>query len=294
MKTYFDCIPCLVRQTLELSRFVSKEEDLQEKVLREALHLMSKMDLRQSPPAMAQKIHRMLRSLTGVNDPYAKVKAKFNTLALQLYPELEEKVHNSNDPLSTAACLAIAGNIIDFGVGFSVEQSDVTRTITDALTASLDETAIADFKQAVEQARKILYIGDNAGEIVFDKLLVEQLLHQKITFVVKGNPVINDATMQDAIKTGMNELVEVIENGSDAPGTILEDCSDNFRRRFDDADLIIAKGQGNYETLSDIEKNIFFLLKAKCPVIARHLNCEIGTMVLRKNSIVQKTDVKQK
>ncbi len=285
MKTYFDCIPCLVRQALELARFVSEEEGLQEKVLREALRLVGEMDLRQSPPEMAQKIHRLLRFLTGVNDPYAEVKTKFNILALQLYPELKKKIADRDDPLAAAVRLAIAGNIIDFGVGFAVEQSDVTRTIKDALAASLDEAAIADFKQTVRQARKILYIGDNAGEIVFDKLLIEQLPHQKITFVVKGGPVINDATMEDAIETGMNELVEVIENGSDAPGTILEDCSDNFRRLFADADLIIAKGQGNYETLSDIEKNIFFLVKVKCPVIARDLGCKVGEMILRKSKV---------
>jgi len=281
----------MVRQALELTRFVSDDEDLQEKVLREALCLISEMDLRQSPPAMAQKIHRLLRSLTGVDDPYAEVKTKFNTLALQLYPELKEKIASYDKPLEAAVLLAIAGNIIDFGVGFTVEESNVTSAIKEALTASLDEAALVDFKQSVGRAHKILYIGDNAGEIAFDKLLIEWLPYQKITFVVKGGPVINDATIQDAKETGLNELVEVIENGSDAPGTILEDCSDNFRQLFADADLIIAKGQGNYETLSDIEKNIFFLAKAKCPVIARHLNCEIGTMVLRKNSITENIKV---
>jgi uncharacterized protein with ATP-grasp and redox domains len=240
---------------------------------------------------MAQKIHKMLRSSTKVNDPYAEVKAKFNILALQLYPELKQKIAGSDDPLATAVRLAIAGNIIDFGVGFAVDQSDVTRTIKESLNAPLDETALADFKQAVTRAQKILYIADNAGEIVFDKLLVERLPHTKITLVVKGGPVINDATMQDAIEAGLNELVEVIDNGSDAPGTILEDCSNDFRRRFSDADLIIAKGQGNYETLSDVNKNIFFLVKAKCPVIARHLNCEIGTMVLRKKTITENIEV---
>jgi uncharacterized protein with ATP-grasp and redox domains len=291
MKTYFDCIPCLVRQTLELTRFVSNDADLQEKALREALRMISEIDMRHSPPDMAQKIHKMLRLLTNVNDPYAEVKTKFNTLALQLYPELRKKITDCDDPLAMAVRLAIAGNIIDFGVGFAVEQSDVIRTITEALDVPLDEAALADFKQAITKAQKILYIGDNAGEIVFDKLLIEQLPRQKITFVVKGGPVINDATMQDAIETGLNELVEVIDNGSDAPGTILEDCSEDFRRRFDDADLIIAKGQGNYETLSEVEKNIFFLVKAKCPVIARHLNCEIGTMVLRKKSITENIKV---
>ena len=129
-------------------------------------------------------------------------------------------------------------------------------------------------------AQDILYLADNAGEIVFDRLLIEQLPMQKITVVVKGFPIINDATMEDAVAAGLTEIVSVIDNGSDAPGTILEICSDAFVSRFEQADLIITKGQGNYETLSDIDKNIYFILKAKCPVIASDLGCPIGQMVL--------------
>ena len=113
-------------------------------------------------------------------------------------------------------------------------------------------------------------------EIVFDRLLIEQLPREKVTLVVRGAPVSNDATMIDAEDTGLTKLLEVIDNGSDAPGTILDDCSHAFRERFDSADLIIAKGQGNYESLSEVEKDIYFLLKAKCPVIARDLGCEVG------------------
>jgi len=114
-------------------------------------------------------------------------------------------------------------------------------------------------------------------------LLIEQLPAEKVTVVVKARPVINDATMEDAKVAGLTEIVEVIDNGSDVPGTILESCSQTFRNRFAKADLIIAKGQGNYETLSDVEKNIFFILKAKCSVIAKDLGCEVGEMILRKS-----------
>jgi uncharacterized protein with ATP-grasp and redox domains len=119
-------------------------------------------------------------------------------------------------------------------------------------------------------------------------LLIEQIPIEKVTVVVKGSPVINDATMEDAVVAGLPQIVEVIDNGSDAPGTILESCSQDFRRQFDKADLVIAKGQGNYETLSDVDKNIFFILKAKCPVIARDLGCGIGEMILRRSEMFEK------
>jgi uncharacterized protein with ATP-grasp and redox domains len=146
---------------------------------------------------------------------------------------------------------------------------------------------VEQLRSDAECAQNILYLVDNAGEIAFDRLLIEQLPTEKITVVVKGKPVINDATMEDAEFVGLTDIVEVIDNGSDAPGTILETCSQNFRDRFEEADLVIAKGQGNYETLSDLDKNIFFILKAKCPVIARDIGCEIGDMILCHNSSVK-------
>jgi len=280
MRTYFDCIPCFVRQVLDSVRMTTDDEQIQEKVLREALYLGSKMDLSQSPPAMAQKIHRFIREITGVKDPYLEVKNRFNKLALQMYPELKQQVETSADPLETAVRLAIAGNMIDFGVNSVVEQSQVEKTIAESLTEPLDMEAMEEFRDATSQAEDILYLGDNTGEIVFDRLLIEQLPYEKITFAVKGGPILNDATIEDAQIVGLTDIVNVIDNGSDAPGTILESCSAAFRRRFDKSDLIIAKGQGNYETLSNIDKNIFFMLQPKCVVLARHLGCEIGSLVL--------------
>jgi len=184
--------------------------------------------------------------------------------------------------METAVRLAIAGNIIDLGVKTSIKESNVEKVIRDCLTADFDNQQVEGFRNAVSRAEKIFYLADNAGEIVFDRLLIEQLPAEKVTVVVKGSPVINDATMEDAEFAGLTEMVEVIDNGSDAPGTILKTCSRIFRNRFEEADLIIAKGQGNYETLSDVDKNIFFVLKAKCPVIARDLGCEVGEMIFRK------------
>ena len=153
-------------------------------------------------------------------------------------------------------------------------------SIQSALEALLNRDALKSLQAAIKQSERILYLGDNAGEIVFDRLLIEQIDRQKVTFVVRGSPVINDATMEDARMTGMADIVEVIDNGSDAPGTILEDCSAEFRQRFKMANMIIAKGQGNYETLSQTNRKIFFLFKAKCPVIAEDVGCETGSYIV--------------
>jgi len=285
MRSYLDCIPCFVRQSLEAARLVTSDEQICEQVVRRVLILAAEMDLNQSPPAMGGEIHRVIRQVTGKDDPYKEIKQKFNTLALRLYPDMKRIIAASAKPLETAVRLAIAGNIIDFGVSSSLKTAEVEETIEDSLKADFDMSGLEDFSAAVKKAEEILYLCDNAGEIVFDRLLIEQLPHEKITCAVKGSPVINDATMEDAVIAGLTEMVQVIENGSDNPGTIPKACSEDFRNRFDRADLVIAKGQGNYETLSDVDKNIFFVLKAKCPVIARHLGCQVGTMVLRKSKV---------
>jgi len=247
------------------------------------------MRLNDKPPVMGAKIHRLIQELIDRGDPYRRVKDISNKRALELYPGLKERVDTSEYPLETALRLAIAGNIIDLGVKGDIPNDDIAQTIENALSASLHHGAIDGFREAAHQARRILYLGDNAGEIVFDRILIEQLQKENITFVVRGQPVINDVTMVDAHTTGMADIVEVIDNGSGAPGTILNDCSVSFQERFFEADLIISKGQGNYESLSCTDANITFLLMAKCPVIARDVGCEVGSFIVR-NSFLKKTE----
>jgi uncharacterized protein with ATP-grasp and redox domains len=262
---------------------ITDDETMHEQVLRELLGMWQQADLRQSPPAMAQQVHRFLRRLTGVADPYLEVKNLYNQFALGLYPELRERVENSPDPFETAVRLAIAGNIIDFGVNSNVEQGMVHRTIMQSLTEPLDSDALQQFRLAVDRAKEILFLGDNTGEIVLDRLLVERMPRERLTYVVRGAPILNDALMADAQLAGLTDLVEVIDNGSDAPGTILETCSEAFRKRFERADLIVAKGQGNFESMNDTPKNVFFLLKPKCAVLARHLNCPLGRLLILRS-----------
>lgn len=279
MHTALDCVPCFARQALEAARFVSSDPACHERVLREVLRMAADMDMAQPPPAVGQQLHSFLRELTGNDDPYRGVKQRFNQMALEMLPELEAKLHREDDPLWMALRLAIAGNVIDLGVTGNITEEAARRAIANVLHEPFQGDVDA-FRCSVGSARRILYLADNAGEIVFDRLLVEQLPTERVTVAVRGRPVINDATREDAQAAGLCDLVEVIDNGSDAPATLLEDCSDDFRRRFAEADLIIAKGQGNYETLSDEPAPICFLLKVKCEVIAAHIGAPVGTHIL--------------
>jgi len=283
MQTYLDCIPCLLRQAVEAPRLIGASATVQEAVVRRVLQELSQVDFTQSPPAMAQAIHRHIRALTGRKDPYQEIKERFNALALDMLPELERTVAQAQPPIAAAVRLAIAGNVIDLGINGNLQETHVKEAIQHALAAPL-QGELEQFIQTVAKAKSILYLADNAGEIVFDRLLLQQLPLERITLAVRGAPIINDATREDAAAAGMDRLVKVIDNGSDAPGTILSQCSEPFLRRFNQADLIIAKGQGNYETLNDAPKDIFFILKAKCPVIARDLGCRVGDLILQRSS----------
>jgi len=283
MKTYFDCISCFVQQTISTLRRISDDEAIQEEGLRKVLLLLSEINLNLPPPVMAQPIYRTIREVTGDADPFAQEKTNQNIYVNSLVPEIKERYQNYPDLFVKMLRLSIAGNIIDSGVNSDVKREDVLKSIYCSLETPIDMKAVNELRNAITEANVILYLGDNAGEIVFDKLLIEQMPHDKVTYVVRGAPIINDVTIKDAQEVKMDELVDVIDNGSDAPGTILDDCSQGFRERFESADLIIAKGQGNYETLSAANKSIFFLLQAKCPVIARDIGCEVGSFIVERN-----------
>ena len=279
MKTALDCIPCLVRQTLEAARKVSAEPAVQEGILRDVLGWAAAMDLSAPPPFLAQRIHRRLRQIGGGADPYQAAKKRHNSLAASLLPGLRRRLARSPDPFHLALRLAIAGNAIDLGA--PVETDD--KAVRVALNRALRDPFAGDmeqFRRSIARGGQILYLADNAGEIFFDRLFIEQLTPARVTVAVRGVPVINDATLEDARVSGIEAVAEVIDNGSDAPGTILDDCSVEFRRCFEAADLIIAKGQGNFETLSGVSGPIYFLFKVKCPVIAEHAGFAMGTHVL--------------
>jgi uncharacterized protein with ATP-grasp and redox domains len=295
VRTYLDCVPCFIQQAIDSARRATESPAVHEQLLRETLAVAAEMPFDQPPPVMGQLIHRRIRELTGIRDPYHAAKQQANAFAIRLYPDLKRRIERAGDPFALAVSLAMAGNIIDLGVKSHLAEDEVHSAIAEALDATPNQSAVDDLRQAVASAHTILYLADNAGEIVFDRLLIEQMPLSKVTVAVKGSPIINDATIEDAEQAGLTKLVRVIDNGVDIPGTVLEACSATFRREFMAADLVIAKGQGNYETLNECaHTNLFFLLKVKCPMIARDISTNgnggqspqhryrLGQMVIRR------------
>ncbi len=281
MRTALDCYPCFVRQALDAARQVSDDPEVHARVLRGVCQFCSELDLSHSPPTAAQRVHRMVRELSGSSDPYQRVKQQFNRLGIALRERLRPTVAAADDPFEAALRLSIAGNSIDFGARSSLSEDEVTTIADQAFTLPLNGR-VAALRQAVDAAERILFLADNTGEIALDTLLVEQLPRDRTTVAVRGRPVINDATLDDARTVGMTDLVPVIDNGSDAPGTLLADCSPEFVAAFHAADLVIAKGQGNFESLSgNGHRHIFYLFMPKCKLVSGRIGCAEGTLVVR-------------
>lgn len=278
MKIYLDCLPCFLKQTVQAGHLVTDDEGLIRNIVNEVAAMIPYLPENSTPPEIGEKIHRRIREITGMNDPYSSVKQQNIEEALLLYPDMKKLVRESSDPLFTAVKVAIAGNIIDFGTG---TEFDIT---TDIHRITNQEPAINDiglFKESLEKAESILYLGDNAGESVFDRILIEEL-KKPVTYIVRGIPVLNDVTYEDAVASGLDDSAfEIISSGTTAPGTVLPLCSANFINLFNKADMVISKGQGNYEGLSDVNRPVFFLLKAKCAVIARDIGVYEGDTVVK-------------
>jgi hypothetical protein len=284
MRTDLECIPCFLHQAAQAARHGGVDAPRQEALLRDVCQRLAGADLSVPPPCTAHEIYRLVKGATGGGDPYREVKQRFNRFVLGRLDALRRRVEEAKDPFDAAVRISIAGNLIDFGLNAAVKESDLDGAIETALASPLAVDHVARLMEAVASAQRILYLGDNAGEIVLDRLLVERLPRERVTFVVRGAPILNDALREDAEMAGLPGLVEVVDNGSDAPGTILERCSPDFQCRFAGADLVIAKGQGNYETLDLITgKRMFFLLKVKCAVLARAMGVPLGSLVVKEN-----------
>ncbi|MBI3592645.1 MAG: DUF89 family protein [Nitrospirae bacterium] len=281
MRVHLDCFPCFFKQTIIAARLGTKDEKLQAEVLKGVTDEIKATDMSRSPAHSTTFLHRKIRYLLG-KDPFREIKSEYNQIALGLYPELMKKVEQSKDPLWTAARLAIAGNVIDFGIFTSV---DITGTVQRALNNPITEDKYQLFRDEIDKSTEILYLLDNAGEIVFDRLLIKVLIGmgKKVRAVVKGSPVLNDSTREDAAEAGLTGVCEVIDNGSDCIGTILEMTSPEFGRVFNNSSFIISKGQGNFETLWDTPKNIFFLFQSKCDVVSKELGLSKNSMLLISN-----------
>ena len=289
MNTYLDCISCFFKQALEASRMCGVNEIEQKKLLNKIAEAVPDFPMTAPPPQMWIIINKLLIEITGEVDPYKELKKKSNKRALEIYPELKKKMDSSKNSLLVAVEAAIGGNIIDYGAKNSIDlETEINKILykEDAVVRKEKDRLFNYnlFKENLERAETILYLGDNAGEIVFDRILIEEINKlypgKNIIFAVRGKAVINDALLEDARYCGLNKICKVISIGSDVPGTVLTRCSRDFIEIYRDADMIISKGQGNFEALSEEPENIFFLLLAKCEVVARNIGCNMGDVLL--------------
>lgn len=277
MKTYLDCFPCFLNQALRAGRIATDDEKAIKRLLDEVGMMLRDIPIESTPPESGRLIYEKVREITGNIDPFKEIKNESTQKALSLYPLLKEEVEKSDDRLLTAIRIAIAGNVIDFGAN---KPFDIEEEIDEGLKKDFAICDYNKFREHLDKADEILYLGDNAGETVFDKVLIEEM-KKPVLYVVRDVPVINDATYEDAIQAGIDAVATVLSSGTNAPGTILKTCNAEFRKLYDDAEFIISKGQGNYEGLSNENRAIFFLLKVKCHVIADHIGAREGDIILK-------------
>jgi len=289
MPSTLDCAICIMRQALEAARFATDDVDKHAKILETAMRITIDAGMKIDPPWVGTLVHRAAREISGDHDPYLKEKKRFNRYALARIDDLRRWIQESRDPFETTVRLAIAGNSIDFAM-----ESISEAQIDDAIRRALDQPLVGDLDElqaAISDANRILYLTDNAGEIVCDRLLIEMLLSpefgKEVVVATRGKPILNDALYEDAEEAGITRLTRVVGNGGDGLGTIFSLTSREFQREFRAADLVIAKGLANYETLRAprqgdlIPKALAMLFKAKCHYIAEEVGAQFGDLIVQ-------------
>lgn len=279
----YECLICqinaLQRRLEEFKIPEGKRNTLVGKMIKE----ISDIDLSNSySPEITRDIMRMLEKESEIYDPYEKEKQDSNRYLLNKYDEFKKLINESDDKFDTALRLAIAGNIIDFG---PTNQFDVDGTIERVLKSPFAIDDSLPLKNEIKKAKSILYLADNCGEIVMDKLFLETIAHHNVTFAVREKPVLNDATPKEATEIGIPEVAKLISNGDDCPSTLLHRASKEFLEVYRSADVIISKGMGNFEGLMDeSDLRLFYLLMIKCPVIGKMIGAEKGNFVVKRCS----------
>ncbi|HUW62039.1 MAG TPA: ARMT1-like domain-containing protein [Candidatus Bathyarchaeia archaeon] len=280
MKATLDCLECIASQALRAARVATNDPGLQRRIFDEMVKRIPQMDLAKTPAELSLVIYELTAALTGNNDPYQALKHEQNAAALELEPALRRMVEASSDPLATALHLAAAGNIIDLGLqshGSINVRAAIHQAIQDRFTIDHSEA----FRSSLSHCRDLLYLLDNAGEIVFDKILIEELQKSTpVTAVVKAGPMINDVMMADAQQIGLTRICSVIDCGGAFVGSPLDLVPESFKKRLRQAHMIVGKGQGHYETLDSFDGDVFLILKAKCAIIAQHIGVDRGQVVL--------------
>lgn len=284
MKIALDCLPCFLNQVLATSRAISLDPVKTRKVMTRVIEELARFEQYDGTMHLARRINRIFEDETGRSDMYEQQKSSANRwmlkLTAQMFPD------GKPTSFKESVRLAVAGNIIDLGANPDLSSKQVLQAIDKVVDADFFIDHTAELKLSVDRAKKILYVGDNAGEIVFDRMLVSMLPPGQVTFCVRGRPVLNDATRTDADTVVMGEIARIIDTGTDYPGVVFSESSDEFKQTWDEADLVISKGQGNFESLIDCkDKPVFFLFMAKCSKVADMLGCRIGDYIVFGNQV---------
>ncbi|MGB7983331.1 MAG: ARMT1-like domain-containing protein [Candidatus Nanopelagicales bacterium] len=282
MELVLDCLPCLLRQSLEAARMATEDEAVQGAIMDEAMQVLVSHRTFGCAPELAAAIHEIVKQRTGQEDPYQEVKARDVAAALRLEPLLRRFATGGPEVLLRALKVSATGNVMDSALHGNL---DIEACVTAELDRPFAVCDLGPFEADLQNARTVLIIGDNAGETVFDKVLAEELSsHCDVLFAVRDRAIINDVTAREAFAVGIDAHATVVSTGCAAPGAILDSCSAEFRALFDQADIVISKGQGNFEALSGAQRKMYFLLKAKCPKLANALGVDVGDYVMRLNS----------
>ena len=283
MDISYECGPCFLRQAREALDLSTNDENVKMQVMEEIFKFLSTtFKAGTNSNSTGSSMHKIIKQKTGCMDPYYKEKVEGNEIALKYLPEVK-KILDADDSLENYVKIAIIGNILDFGA-FTLDD-DIEGVIKSSLKKDLAVKDIEEFENSLKTHDKVLYLVDNTGEIVFDKLLLAKLKEYDldITIAVKSEPILNDATRVEALDVGLDEFGKLVEIGAGTVGYVDSEISDEFRQIFDDHEFVISKGMGNYEGLTEIDlskKDIYFLLCVKCNTIARHIGANLHDMLL--------------
>ena len=282
------CVSCMLNSRINQFPPDASEEKKVEYMTR-VLKELGEMKDSHGPVLATRNIVKLQAELFGKKQDYSELKSKFNQFVMEKVPFLKNEIEKADDSLKRAVQYGIVGNYIDFAVMDHVDENQLEQLFIDASEYVLDEAVYQAMKQDVCNANKIVYLLDNCGEIVIDKLILEVIKSMnpqaEIMAIVRGEEAMNDATMEDAVQVGLNELVNVIGNGSDILGTCLKYISEEARTVIEEADVILSKGQGNFETLQGYDKNIYYIFLCKCEMIAEMFGVpKFSPMLVKENS----------
>ncbi len=275
-----DCFSCLYNQALRVTKVLGCNEACADNVMQQSARVLSTMKVQQTPPEAAALLYPTISKVVGKEDLYEEAKGKSIRKATELLPLIEQRVAASSNRLDAALRAAVAGNVIDFATEVLFDLEEEIETIFESPFA-LDQKR--EFIQKLHRSKSLVVIGDNAGEHLFDKLLIKEIKKAHsipIYYFVRGKPIINDVTMKEAKAIGLDEVCEVVDSGVDTPGFLLDRANEKAREVYESADLVLAKGMGNFECMENYkDKRVYFLFKVKCSVVAQKVGQKIGDLI---------------